>query len=220
MKSVNYHIIFFGVILGIFMLIIKSKIEYYKAKSKIMNENISAIASNKEFISCIIQYIRKNPNISNILNSYIPFEIFRYRCLEQLKEDFKNDYKNNIEFLPDTTIKNPVAYLDIFPYFKTLELKLEVFTKAIESLSIEKELLQLYSYHIENNIKELEKEENNIIIFNKTFNDNYEKNNLPLHPAEKDKNNYEDIEYPEEIDFNKLISMEVVEEFDDNLKEF
>ena len=52
------------------------------------------------------------------------------------------------------------------------------------------------------------------------FSINYEKNNLPLHPAEKDKNNYEDIEYPEEIDFNKLISMEVVEEFDDNLKEF
>ena len=51
-----YTLLIIAIILMIIILGIKSVLEYKKAKSRIMKENISRIASNKEFINSIIQY--------------------------------------------------------------------------------------------------------------------------------------------------------------------
>lgn len=219
-----YTLLIIAIILMIIILGIKSVLEYKKAKSRIMKENISRIASNKEFINSIIQYIRSSTNIKKILaETYMPFDIFYDMCEDQLELKFKYDYENNIYKLPNSNSNNPVGYLNNFPYFPTLESSLAVFREALDSIHIENELLRMYSTKFEEGIKEAEQIEKEAIAYHKTFGE--EPSGDPkLHP--KDNTDIDEDDIITELSLEDLVksgvaeTLEEDEEKDSNLDNF
>ena len=134
--------------------------------------------------------------------------------------------KNHIEYIPGTTLENPLTYLYKFPYFPTFESKQEVFSEAIENNKmIDVVLLTLYIEHIEKNLKELEEEENEYKEFIKQLGadkegyDNYDYEKL-FRPRDTSNDIKDNEDNDNEVSLDKLISIGAVEEFDDNLKEF
>lgn len=220
LRIILYIIIFIIVIISI---IITHKLEYNKARKKVMKENTFRIAHKTDFIICIISYIRESKLIKDLLNSgyYASFDIFYEMVKDILISQFKKDYESNIEFIPNTTIDNPLSYINKFPYFDTFNSKLNVFEEAINSLEIENELLRMYSSRFEEGIKEAEEIEKEAIAYNKTFG-NEPSGDPKLHPTDNAENVSDAEEDINENElFDKLISSGTVEEFeDDNLKEF
>ncbi len=219
-----FYFLFFSIIVLLF--IFKSRLEYHKAKAHIMKESSSRIASDKDFIYCIINYIINSSFIKDLLDSgtYSSFDLFYDIVKESLISQFKNDYDLHIEFIPNTTLENPLTYLYRFPYFNTFDSKLNVFKEAINSLEIENELLRMYSSKFEEGIKEAEEIEKEAIAYHKTFG-NEPSGDPKLHPRDNsyDSENISDTEESVNEDelFDKLLSSGTVEEFEDNnLKEF
>ena len=143
-----------------------------------------------------------------------------------LENSFSIDYEKHIEYIPGTTLENPLTYLYKFPYFPTFESKQKVFSETIRTNKmIDVVLLNMYIEHVEKNIKELEEEENEYREFIKKLgadkegydNYDYEKLFRPRDTSDDIKDN-EDID--NEVNLDKLVSIGTVEEFDDNLKEF
>lgn len=188
-----YTLLIIFIILMIIVLCIKSVFEYKKAKSRVMKENISRIASNKEFINSVIQYIRSSTNIRKTLaDNYMPFDIFYDMCEDQLELKFKYDYENHIYKLPNSNTDNPVGFLNNFPYFPTLESSLKVFRETLDSIHIENELLRMYSVKFEEGIKEAEQIEKEAIAYHKSFGE--EPSGDPkLHPKDNTDINEDDI---------------------------
>ena len=219
-----YTLLIIAIILMIIILGIKSVLEYKKAKSRIMKENISRIASNKEFINSIIQYIRSSTNIKKTLaETYMPFDIFYDMCEDQLELKFKYDYENNIYKLPNSNSNNPVGYLNNFSYFPTLESSLAVFREALDSIHIENELLRMYSTKFEEGIKEAKQIEKEAIAYHKTFGE--EPSGDPkLHP--KDNTDIDEDDIITELTLEDLVksgvaeTLEEDEEKDSNLDNF
>lgn len=208
--------------IAILLLILKSTLEYRKAKARVMKENSSRIASSKGFINCTIDYIRKSPNIKDLINSgsYPSFDFFYDMAKETLAAQFKNDYDSHIEFIPGTTLENPLTYLYKFPYFPTFNNKLSVFEEAIDSLEIENEFLRIFYTRFEEGIKEAEKIEKDAIEYHKTFG-NEPSGDPKLHPKDVEDNSDADSDIIEDMSLEDLIPSGTIEEFEDNnLKEF
>lgn len=220
------HLIF-GIMLGVIILLIEYRIRYKKIKIKIMKENCHHIANSSSFASCIIEYIKRNKSIKDILDSNISSkDLFKDMAKTSLETSFSDDYKNHIEYIPGTTLENPLTYLYKFPYFPTFESKQEVFSEAIENNKmIDVVLLTLYIEHIEKNLKELEEEENEYKEFIKQLGadkegyDNYDYEKL-FRPRDTSNDIKDNEDNDNEVSLDKLISIGAVEEFDDNLKEF
>lgn len=216
-----------GIILGVLILSIESIFRYKKVKAKIMEENFHRIANSSSFVSCVLEYIKRNEFIKNILeNNTTSPDLFKDMAKASLENSFSIDYEKHIEYIPGTTLENPLTYLYKFPYFPTFESKQKVFSETIRTNKmIDVVLLNMYIEHVEKNIKELEEEENEYREFIKKLgadkegydNYDYEKLFRPRDTSDDIKDN-EDID--NEVNLDKLVSIGTVEEFDDNLKEF
>ena len=222
MESLEFNPLYLtlGIIIGCILVIIKSISEYKKTKSKIMKENFSNVAKSPGFICCISEYIKRSSSIKELISkNVISSDLFIDQAKNLLSLSFYSDYNNHIEYIPDSTLENPLTYLYRFPYFSSYNLKFSCFKEALSTPEITSILLSLYINNILSNYSDLEKEEYEYKEFIKQFGqDSKNGEDLPLHNKEKIKEEIYNEDNP--IDLDKLISMEVVEEFDDNLKEF
>lgn len=217
-NSLKYDpfILTIGIILGIVFIVIKNLFTIKSEKNKAIENNKNKIAKDYKLINLIFEYINRD---SVIMEDYLftpyTFDMFIDNCRIHLLSKFKSDCEKHIELIENSTIQNPITYLYIYPSIQTIESKLDVLNRALHTDEFEKRLFNIYSDHIENNIKIGEKIEEEAIEYNKTF--GIEPPGDPkLHPKDKENIIEEDIK---DVDLNELLKMGVVEEYNDELKE-